>query len=214
MIFQAAFRLWASGSRPQLLRGFPFPHGYPPASSSRSTADERRSPTSLSSISLARANRPYRGKSVSRPGDITDVVLNQLFNFQSHAPENPAAMTTASTFAVCTFRHISGRPARISKLIDTPIPVLWTGPGGARTLVCGSSGRRRPTPASVPASQLPAHVGSMQARKKPLSPMTPGIADPLRNCSSVTCAHVVRTARSYVHRRRTRGLFVRNQNLM
>ena len=51
VVFQAAFRLWVSGSCHQLLGGFPFPHGYPPASSPRSTADERRSSVSLSSIS-------------------------------------------------------------------------------------------------------------------------------------------------------------------
>ncbi len=43
-----------------------------------------------------------------------------------------------------------------------------SGLGGARILVCGSSDRRRPTQASVPASQLPAHESNVGPGKNPL----------------------------------------------
>jgi len=44
VVFQAAFRWWDSGSRPQLLGSFPLPRGYLPAPSPGRTTDERRGP--------------------------------------------------------------------------------------------------------------------------------------------------------------------------
>ena len=48
----------------------------------RGTTDERRSLVSLSSISLAGAGRPYQGRPVLRPGDITDVFTIQVVKDQ------------------------------------------------------------------------------------------------------------------------------------
>lgn len=48
----------------------------------KGTTDERRSLVSLSSISLAGAGRPYQGRPVLRPGDITDVFTIQVVKDQ------------------------------------------------------------------------------------------------------------------------------------
>ena len=70
----------------------------------------------------------------------------------------------------------------------------------------------RPPPtnaASVPASQLPARVVSMWARKNPMSFVTPGFDDPKKNRSSVTSANVARAAYSPVDWRCYLCFFVR-----
>ena len=117
MIFQAAFRPWEGGSRHQLLGSFPLPHGYPPAPIARRTTDERRFLVSLSSISLAGAGRPYQGRPVLRPGDITDVFVFKLskINCASAQREPRGAQILVSWIEARRCYRLSYQP------------VLWSG---------------------------------------------------------------------------------------
>lgn len=63
---------WDGSSRLQLLRGFPFPHGYPRASSPGRRRMNAAAPASLSSISPKESRHPCPGRAVFGPGDITD----------------------------------------------------------------------------------------------------------------------------------------------